>query len=134
MEIPDLLEGEKADAQGDKGRLHRAAGEEAGVLENAQNHNVVADSRQENAFSAVLPETVRRQQADGGGDQQQPAAPPGGGGAAPQVKHQAGRQQRPGPALFAQQAAGANGDGQKGQKGQRLYVHPFRSAWFSRFS
>ena len=134
MQIPDLLKGEKADAQRHKRRLHCAAGEKAGVLENSQHRDMIANGGQKHAPAALPPQGIACQQADGRGRRQQAAAPPDPGGAVPEIEHQTGRQQRPNLRLPTQQAAGADRDGEKGQKGQRLYVHPFRSIWFRRFS
>ena len=101
---------------------YRAAGEKTGVLENPQYRDVIADDGKKDAFSAVLSQCAGRKIADKRGHRQQSAPPQSRWSAAPEVKHQTGRQKHPG-SLLGQQTADADGDGQKGQKGQRLHTH-----------
>ena len=101
---------------------YRAAGEKTGVLENPQYRDVIADDGKKDAFSAVLSQRVGREIADKRGHRQQSAPPQSRWSAAPEVKYQTGRQKHPG-SLLGQQTADADGDGQKGQKGQRLHIH-----------
>ena len=74
------------------------------------------------AFSAVLSQCAGRKIADKRGHRQQSAPPQSRWSAAPEVKHQTGRQKHP-DSFLGQQTADADGDGQKGQKGQRLHIH-----------
>ena len=101
---------------------YRAAGEKTGVLENPQYRDVIADDGKKDAFSAVLSQRVGCKIADKRGHRQQSAPPQSRWSAAPEVKYQTGRQKHPG-SLLGQQTADADGDDQKGQKGQRLHIH-----------
>ena len=101
---------------------YRAAGEKTGVLENPQYRDVIADDGKKDAFSAVLSQRVGCKIAGKRGHRQQSAPPQSRWSAVPEVKHQTGRQKHP-DSFLGQQTADADGDGQKGQKGQRLHTH-----------